>query len=219
MGFLMSFLVVTRAKITYDHYMENSECFVSCYKHCRELVQEACVLSMTDKSESAKDWRQDVCYATILLLRATVAVLKTRSSPTEETWELPELELGGGNVFDFGQNSTNDGPDGDVPSSPKLGHLSNRIAIEEATRVPDFLAFYLKREILKMRDGTWLRASTFRHPVNEELAILTAVDGYMKSYAVLRMLLTTVSMVLGECNCLCGMFHFRRNSRSMSGLV
>ena len=175
---------------------------------------------MSDTSESAKDWRQDVCYATILLLRATVAVLKLRSAPTEETWELPELmaepEPGNGNVFDFREKPSGDYGTAtaaeDVPSSPKLGHLGQRVAIEEATRVPDFLAFHLRREILKMRDGTWLRKSTFRHPVNEELSILTAVDGYMKSYAVLRMLLTTVRMAFGECSFAIGLFAVRCNS-------
>jgi predicted membrane chloride channel (bestrophin family) len=76
MGSLASFLIVTRLKIIYDHYMFNSQKLSDLYKAVRELAQYCCVLTRRDQSIQAKQWRHDVLYHAIVLLRVTMAVLE-----------------------------------------------------------------------------------------------------------------------------------------------
>ena len=206
LGFLMSFLVVTRAKITYDHYMANSNYLNQCYRQCRELTQQACVLTMSDQSERAKEWRQDICYAAIMLLRATVAVLKVRSADEKMTSStLNGIEHGGADLETCSATNNTGRPQQHswsltiVPDNLAHVNAHERVAIEEATRMPDLLAFDLRRQVLKVRDGTWLQKETFRHPCNEELRLLEAVDKYMAAYAGLRKLLITVRCCLSLC--------------------
>jgi hypothetical protein len=83
MGMLMSFLVVARVKITYDNYMAASGYLNESFKACRELAHHTILLSMQDKSARARQWRQDVVYSAIVLLRVTVAVLEFKANPEQ----------------------------------------------------------------------------------------------------------------------------------------
>jgi hypothetical protein len=68
---------VTRANITYARFMEASEYLSICYRSCREIMQHAAVLTRDDSPEAIQ-WRQDVAYKTILLLRVTMASVEVR---------------------------------------------------------------------------------------------------------------------------------------------
>jgi hypothetical protein len=75
LSILVSFLVVTRANITYQRFMEAREYLNTCYRSCRELMHYTCVLTQQDTSEGAQEWRRQVAYKTILLLRVTMAAI------------------------------------------------------------------------------------------------------------------------------------------------
>ena len=86
MGLLVSFLIVSRSKISYDRFMDFRKHLAKSYRACRELAQFTTVYSLETKTEEAKKWRQEVCYRTILLLRVTMDALLW-SSTERENWE------------------------------------------------------------------------------------------------------------------------------------
>ena len=86
MGLLVSFLIVSRSQISYDRFMRYRRHLAECYLACRELSQHVTVFSMTEQTEAAAWWRQEVCYRTILLLRVTMDALLW-SSVQRENWE------------------------------------------------------------------------------------------------------------------------------------
>jgi predicted membrane chloride channel (bestrophin family) len=93
MSMLMAFLVVTRVKITYDNYMQNANNVAQLYESIRGLVQEMCIMTANDTSRHAKQWRQDVAYASIVLLRVSISVLEYKSNPNVDPWAVAaELE-------------------------------------------------------------------------------------------------------------------------------
>lgn len=203
MGFLMSFLVVTRAKLLFDQYMASSRYLGQVYRATRSLTQQVTTFTMHDKSEQAKQWRQDVCFAAILLLRSTVSVLLMRSDPESlEAWEVPELSR----EQNYLLSPESEGCSSDEDSlsvfenttliPDKLAHLERkeRVRLEEASRMPMFLAFHLKQEIMKVRDGMWVKPETWQHPCLEQFSLMDNVDAFMKAYAGLRDLVITVSV-------------------------
>lgn len=210
MGFLMSFLVVTRAKLLFDQYMAASRYLGAAYRATRNLTQQVTTFTMHDKSERAKQWRQDVCYAAILLLRSTVSVLRMRSDPESlEAWEVPELTREQqDNITDSSGSSDDDSSISGIENTTlipdKLAHLQRkeRIRLEEASRMPTFLAFHLRQEIMKVRDGTWVKPETFHHPCLEQFSLMDNVDAFMKAYAGLRDLLITVCCETRQSVCL-----------------
>jgi predicted membrane chloride channel (bestrophin family) len=86
MGLLVSFLVVARSRISYDRFMEIRRHLAVAYRSCRELAQFTCVYTFKTKTEQAQEWRQEVAYRTILLLRVTMDTLKW-SSTERHMWE------------------------------------------------------------------------------------------------------------------------------------
>mmetsp|Transcript_22222 Transcript_22222/g.65840 ORF Transcript_22222/g.65840 Transcript_22222/m.65840 type:complete len:218 (-) Transcript_22222:1055-1708(-) len=76
MAIMVSFLIVTRAQITYNRFMEARGHLSDVFRSCRELIHHTAVLTMQDKCRGAKEWRQDVAYRTIILLRVTIAALE-----------------------------------------------------------------------------------------------------------------------------------------------
>lgn len=198
MATMMSFLVVTRVKIMYDHYMYNSQKLSDCYRAIRELAHCTCVLTARDKSTRAKEWRQDVIYNGIILLRVTMAVLEFRANPDQEPWDVPELSWI--QQADIKHNlflKRLDSPDEAATSVRKLGHArlgggedDRRTVLDEACRAPIGLAFNLRKEIMKQRDGKWLKKGTWDHPCNEETKLLDCVGDFLKAFSGLRVLIS-----------------------------
>lgn len=209
MSMLMSFLVVMRTKITYQHYMEASKLLSNSYRACRELVQLACLLTAQDQSDSAKQWRQDVSYSTILMLRVTMAVLEMPSHPTMDPWNVPELSyehqhyiknlsmwhnptpVVPGNVATEAADSNATSA---ATTSVSLPLVSPQARLEDAFRVPTVLAFLLRKEILKQRDGTWLQAGLLKHPCNEEMQMLDQVAAFLKCVGGLQKLVSKCAL-------------------------
>ena len=87
---LVSFLVVTRLKITFTDYMANAKLLSGLNRACQDLVANLCLLTSNDKSRRAKQWRQDVTYSVLLMLRVAIGVLDF-SRTKENPWLLDEL--------------------------------------------------------------------------------------------------------------------------------
>ena len=86
MGLLVSFLIVSRSKISYDRFMKYRDLLATSYRACREIAQFTTVYTFQTQTTAAREWRQEVCYRTILLLRVTMDVLLW-SSTEREKWE------------------------------------------------------------------------------------------------------------------------------------
>jgi hypothetical protein len=59
-------------------------------KSFRQLVHTACIYSNTDARESAKQWRHELVYRGLILLRSSMSVIDYPSSH-EGVMDIPEL--------------------------------------------------------------------------------------------------------------------------------
>lgn len=212
---IMSFLLVSRVKIMYDRYMYSATSLTQCFKACRETVQYTVALSQTDMSERAKQWRHDVAHAVIVMLRVTAAVLEFQSNPSQVPWALNDIhhhhtvEMQDTlflSPFAQVDADTEDDDDDNVeeddslrpPPRPQhqamLAHTSDdeRTMLEEACRAPIILAFNVRKEIMKQRNGTWLETKkVWYHPCNEEMRLLGFVGEFLHHFHNLRKLIVT----------------------------
>ena len=206
---IMSFLLVTRVKIIYDRYMHNATSLTNLNKACREIGQWTVTLTRADKSERAAQWRHDVVYAAIVMLRVSVAVLEFQANPEQMPWELPEMEQDQQqgmqdnlfvskfrlNVEKYDDDDNDEEGNTRPRSQPNLlKHTSDeqRTKLEEACRAPIVLAYNCRQEIMKQRDGTWLdRPKVWYHPCNEEMRLLDFVGDFLHSFHNLRQLMVT----------------------------
>lgn len=204
---IMSFLLVTRVKIIYDRYMQNAKSLTNLNKACRELGQWTVAFTAADKSQRAAQWRHDVAYSAILMLRVTVAVLEFQANPEQMPWELPEMDQNVQqgiqenlfvSIFKLNVNSDDENEEGGTnrqrSQQSLLAHTTDdqRTKLEEACRAPVVLAFNCRQEILKQRDGTWLdRHKVWYHPCNEEMRLLDLVGDFSNDFHNLRQLIVT----------------------------
>jgi hypothetical protein len=66
-----------------------------------------------------------------------------------------------------------------------------RTLLEEACRAPIHMAFTVRREIMKQRNGQWLKKETLRHPCNEETRMCDCVGQFLKAFSGLKKFMTT----------------------------
>jgi hypothetical protein len=89
---IVSFLLVSRVNTSVGRYNEARSCIGQMYRETRELTQLMVLLSRRGKNNdrAAKEWRNEVAYRSMLVLRAAVAVI---DYPTHHVpvWEIPEL--------------------------------------------------------------------------------------------------------------------------------
>jgi hypothetical protein len=197
LAIIMSFLLVSRLKMVYNRYMTSAAALTGVYQACRELVQWTCIFSKSDTSNRAKQWRHDVAYSTIVMLRITMAVLEFEAKPTEMPWHLADVDQqqsqdiknslfvsSNQNANQFNNNNSSNNNNVDDPRAPAtatsppqhiLAHTTaqERTLLEEVCRAPIILAFNVRQTIMKQRDNTWLdRSKVFYHPCNEETRLL-----------------------------------------------
>lgn len=222
MAMVMSFLVVTRVKISYDQYMSQSACLTACYEAVRELVQYSCLITASDKA--AAPYRHDVAAASIHLLAVTMQVLEFRSSLYQHQntkdlkvpeylknytgKDIPEQQTNGyGSAIPAIHASSNGKQVLASNSQEEMTALiepkpspSRMHKLEQCCRVPIILAQELRMEIMKHRllldndqqQVVWIQDGTFLHPCNEEMKCLDMVAAYLKGYSGLVKYMTTV---------------------------
>ena len=199
---IMSFLMVSRVKMIYDRYMKSAASLTNAYKACREIVQYSCAFSAADKSEQAKQWRHDVAYSVIIMLRVTMSVLEFQSDPSQMPWSLADIDqehredIHNSTFVSFVDRKNSSEAPRPPTRSPRnfLAHTSaeERTLLEEACRAPIVLAFNVRQTIMKQRDGTWLeRSKVFYHPCNEETRLLDYVGDFLQNFHSLQQLLAT----------------------------
>ena len=72
---VVAFLLVSRVNMGLGRYNQARAALGTMYKETRQLTQQCCVFSMHDKSIRAKEWRFEVLYRLLLLLRTSMAVI------------------------------------------------------------------------------------------------------------------------------------------------
>ena len=133
MSIVASFLLVSRVSMGVSRYYEARDCLETMNKYCRQLVHSACVYTSGDTSDSAKQWRSEVAYKVLILVRCAMAVIDYPSSGVKVT-DLPELE---GDVLDDLKRN--------LPPTRWL-HES-RSDHEENNRVPIRISYLLSKSI------------------------------------------------------------------------
>lgn len=196
MSLMVSFLVVTRAKVVYSRYMEGRGHLSSAMRSCREIVQHACILSMFQKTDLIKQWRSDVAFWTIMVLRALCATIEFESNNlAEKLFDAKELDSVRGvidsYIFDGDFNTEEDSSTNRIRNSNSkhraLAHGVRRPE-DEVLRIPLLLSYTLREKIISSRNDGVL--STPFH-INEELKILQFVGEFNAAYHGLRKLIRT----------------------------
>jgi putative membrane protein len=91
MSIVASFLLVSRVSMGVSRYYEARDFLETMNKACRQIVYSACVYTNRDLSDAAKQWRNDVAYTTLILIRSAMAVVDYPSSGVK-VMDLPELQ-------------------------------------------------------------------------------------------------------------------------------
>lgn len=177
MGLLVSFLVVSRSKISYDRFMDFRRNLAVAYHSCREMAQFTTVYTMQTQSERAMEWRQEVCYRTILLLRVTMDALLWSSSEREK-WE-----------EEYFKYKKTDGQVEDVSEHffrfRRLTH-GRRSMIDENFRAPISFSHVLRQVIMQHPDYLGYKLA-----VNEYRDLLNFVTIFNKAFHEFRVLIFT----------------------------
>jgi predicted membrane chloride channel (bestrophin family) len=173
MGFVVSFLLVSRVSMGVARYYEARECLENMNKSCRQLVHTACVYSNLDQSIRAKEWRSEICYTTLVLLRSTMAVIDYPSMGIK-VLDLPELQ---GALLEHLLRSNT--------STTRWLHEPRSVQ-EENIRVPTQIS-YLLRKIIRSQEGRIEPAI----PVIAEGDLYAFVNSIMDGYYGLHKFITT----------------------------
>jgi predicted membrane chloride channel (bestrophin family) len=167
MGLLVSFLVVSRSTISYNRFMEIRRYLAETYRSCREITQYTCVYTFKTQTPKAIEWRQDMAYRTILLLRVTMDMLRW-SSENLSTWERSY------NPQD--------------KASRRLSAFShgNRTLVDENFRAPIMFSHILRELIMKHPE-----ALDYTMHANEYRDLLNFVTDFNKAFHGFRVLIFT----------------------------
>ena len=209
MGLLVSFLVVSRSKISYDRFMDFRRQLATVYRACREIGQFTTVYTFATQTDAARCWRQEVCFRTILLLRVTMDALLWSSTErdqwedeyytnTQRPYHRPYYNHGNGY-----ENNENDEDENDCerqdggfrprPVDPsihfwqfrKLSH-GRRSMIDENFRAPITFAHVLRQTIMEHPI-----ALGYKMPVNEYRDLLLFVTQFLDAFHEFRVLVFT----------------------------
>ena len=180
MGLLVSFLVVSRSKISYDRFMDIRRNLATTYRVSRELAQFTTVYTLETNTAQAKEWRHEVCFRTTLLLRVTMDALLW-SSTERQAWEKEYFQY----------DPIADGHDNPKHVSKHFFRMcqlthGRRSRIDEHFRAPIALAHQLRQTI--MQHPQYLG---YKMPVNEYRDLLNFVTIFMSAFHEFRVLTFT----------------------------
>lgn len=200
---VVSFLLLSRVRNGMERYNRARDCLSHMYRESREIVQEACVLSADNADESAKEWRHEVAYRCLILLRTIAAVI---DFPVKQkaAWEVPELNgfeldyvsrnlfvtnTGGGADQSLWTTSSSSSISSSGSSSTvrRWAHKQHDDAWEESLRVPVRLEYLLQTSLHSQRQRLQIPIQ-----VSQETRLFTSLSGFMAGYFGMRKFLTTV---------------------------
>ncbi|KAG7344780.1 bestrophin, RFP-TM, chloride channel [Nitzschia inconspicua] len=174
-GLVVSFLLVSRISSTLARYGECRGYIGIMYQETREIVQKALVFSRTagnNTNQAAKEWRSELAYRALLLLRTTVANIEYSSAKTA-AYEVPELS---GVELQCVQPDRNFLRRANIPFSEET----------DSVRVPKRMAQLLRETICS-------HGSRLPHPIHvqHEMNLLASVDKFQGGYYGMRKIMTT----------------------------
>lgn len=173
-GVIVSFLVVSRINTSLSRYNECRGYLGIMYREIRELLQTAYILTRRDGnlSRADKDWRAQLAYRALVMLRAVISVVEYNSTEVA-AWDVKELS---GYELDYVTPADEWRRYRQTPSSVRT----------DSMRVPLRLCFLLRETIASQKSRLATPLS-----VPEELKLLGSVDGFMNGWYGMRKFLTT----------------------------
>lgn len=173
-GVIVSFLVVSRINTALSRYNECRGYLGVMYRECRELLQTAFILTRRDEnlSRADKDWRSELAYRTMVMLRTAVSVVEFQTYKVP-AWEVPELS---GYELDYC-----------TPAVEWRRYAqTTRNELTDSHRIPLRLAFLLRETVCSQK-------SRLSRPlqVPQEIKLLSTVDSFMNGWFGMRKFLTT----------------------------
>ena len=185
LALVVSFLLVSRVNIALNRYNVARDCLGQMCRSTRDLVQNACVLSLDGSSNQADCmWRNEIAYRTLLLLRTSMAVVGFRTT-SEPAWAVPELN---GEEYDDIKNSiflpTTSSQQDEVVNKYATSHIQG--TWQETMRVPIRVAYLLRKSI--QSQGKRLNKPLVFSAENK---LYGCVDSFMGGYYGIRKFLTT----------------------------
>jgi len=175
-GMIVSFLLVSRVNTALSRYGACRGHINVMYRETREFIQTAFILSQRNDNDEneAREWRNEIAYRALVLLRTSVAVVEYFSKEIPG-WKCPELsgfELLYATPCDlWKRNSLNNNPEDDYTNT---------------LRVP-FRMAYLLRQSVSEQEG---RLKNPFHVTQENLLYGT-VNSFMGGYYGMRKFITT----------------------------
>jgi predicted membrane chloride channel (bestrophin family) len=172
---VVAFLLVSRVTIALSRYNEARACLGTMYRETRELTQNACVFSADSTDESSREWRQELGYRCLILLRTTMAAIDYPVTKLP-AWEVPELN---GVEKEEVQKSTY------LKESRRWAH-AKRTESEESMRVPIRVGYLLRKTIFS-------QSQRLQNPIHilQVNKMLFSVDEFMNGYHGMRVFMTT----------------------------
>ena len=175
-NFVMAFLLVTRVKMSMDRYNEARKNIGLLYREAREVIQHCVVYTDDQLDQGSREWRQEMAYRTLLLLRSAMAVLNF-SVRHESVWNLPELN--GEEEEHIKRNLLIN------PENRKYA-IDENTEFEENIRIPVLLGYMLTETIVSQ--SSRLKKAL---PLPREMKLLNSVDSFMGGYFGLRKFIST----------------------------
>ena len=165
-------------------YVSTRDAIETMLREARELIQNVCVLSSTLKDGRtmiAEEWRHEVAYRTLLLLRTTMVVIEY---PIHHTlpWTIPEINGMEANHIRKNLLATTN-----TTAINGIRNSNYNAIWEDVLRVPIQIEYLLRKSI----HSNMIRL-TEPIPIQLELKIFMSVDNFMNGYYNMRKFLTTV---------------------------
>lgn len=189
---VVAFLLVSRVNNSLARFNTARDCLVVMFRESREFIQNLCVYSMDNTDQAAKEWRNEVAYRCLVLLRVCMAVIDYESEKVA-VWKIPELN--GVEKEDIMNNLfVLDPPEeeNELSTSVRRWAHDNHCEWEDSLRVPVRLAYLLKKSIHSQGE----RLTQDPIPWANENRMLGCVDSFMSGFYGMRRQLTTVSVDL-----------------------
>jgi len=174
---VVAFLLVSRVNTALGRYNAARDALGCMYRESRELMHNVCVLTGNDKSPAATEWRHQVAYRCLVLLKTAMVVI---DYPEDEVapWDVPELN--GVELQDIRNTIF-------LNTQNRRWAHGERTVWEETMRVPIRIAYLLRKAIHAQN-------KSLKEPlqVGQENKLLGSVDSFMGGYYSIRKFLTTV---------------------------
>lgn len=177
---VVAFLLVSRVNTGLARYNTARDSLGIMYKEVRELVQCAVVFSDTCLDTAAREWRHEVAYRCLILLRTSMVVIEYPESSVTP-WQIQELN--GVELEDI-RNSLFINP-----KNHRWAH-SERTIWEETMRVPIRIAYLIRKSV-----HSQTRRLSEQIQVTQENKLLANVDTFMVGFFGMKKFLTTVRCI------------------------